>query len=425
MKVYMYDVAFGDCFLLKDKEESLLVDFGSDSKHQLDEIAEDIEKKVADKKHKRPLSALLTHFHTDHMNGFLKTNLADKVEIARLYIPNVVQMNASAGQISCARMKVLQAVFESVVINKKPEITLYSLLKKIMDDKSQVRTIHFLSRGSDFEVSGKSYKVLWPCFDGIKYNSRTESKVIDIAQWLGILKKDDHQTPDQEERPDFGVVDEFIESMVAVYRLLAGAEDITEIKQGDRLRTAMLGLDELYEQIAAITDAASKEMAQKGSQKVLKIKKTIRTLNDQNRESIVFHDVVLRGHATMLMTGDVVRSDFDKVIGNTLQPPIDLHEKYSYIKAPHHGTPTHYLSNMPNCSHILISNGEGNKQRGKISHCYGGFYSSNRKCRMLCTNPRCELIELSDVNKGAKCVNCESDQMRKATNGGLYLVLNV
>jgi len=42
MKIRMYNVEFGDCFLLQEDDEYLLVDFGSDSKCDLGKVATNI-----------------------------------------------------------------------------------------------------------------------------------------------------------------------------------------------------------------------------------------------------------------------------------------------------------------------------------------------------------------------------------------------
>lgn len=69
----MKNVGFGDCFLIKNCDETLVVDCGTrakpDSKYpQLKNIANEIACKAKENNY----SALITHFHADHISGFKK-----------------------------------------------------------------------------------------------------------------------------------------------------------------------------------------------------------------------------------------------------------------------------------------------------------------------------------------------------------------
>ena len=72
MKVRMYNVGFGDCFCLRDRKKSLLVDFGTNNSriegHPRREIFDVI---ISDLSTIKSKNLLLTHFHMDHLSGLL------------------------------------------------------------------------------------------------------------------------------------------------------------------------------------------------------------------------------------------------------------------------------------------------------------------------------------------------------------------
>lgn len=126
----------------------------------------------------------------------------------------------------------------------------------------------------------------------------------------------------------------------------------------------------------------------------------------ENRISVVFQDFPRELEANLLMTGDIPKSEIKKI-----EPQIeDVH--YKVIKAPHHGTPTYYWKNLPKSDTIMISNGEPRSQHrnwGKIAYEYAGFYNSNKKCKIVCTNYRCQMEDLQQ--RGAqRCSLCVGDE---------------
>lgn len=92
MKIRMYNVGFGDCFCLRDRKKSLLVDFGTSNsriegrprKEAFDVIISDfttIERK----------NLLLTHFHLDHLSGllYMMKHRSSSYEFGKIYLPDV------------------------------------------------------------------------------------------------------------------------------------------------------------------------------------------------------------------------------------------------------------------------------------------------------------------------------------------------
>ena len=134
------------------------------------------------------------------------------------------------------------------------------------------------------------------------------------------------------------------------------------------------------------------------------IRDSINNLVDQkNRVSIVFHDIPHNDSSSFLMTGDFKKEDY-KYISDPQNPP-SVSGQYQLIKAPHHGTDSHFIPTLPQCRDIIISNGDGNSGHGNIAYGYGALYHSNRgNTTIHCTNRRCELFTSSPPNH--PCANC-------------------
>lgn len=435
MKVRMYNVEFGESILLDGETENLLVDFGSEKGDDtlLTKVADDIMRESAGK----CIYSMLSHFHKDHINGFLKTNLSQSVEIKKLFIPSVVEMDTKGGRISCAQIEVLKDIFEAIILQKKgsgsknPEITLYSLLKKIMDTKSHVRSVHFLKRGDSFFFENSRYDVLWPDFDHIKLHGKTVKKVIKVSEWLGIVQKSDGKDDGAEEKKiSFRLVDEFIGAIVEVYKELAAQEesgDFSPESREEQYRDLMNEAAEKYEKIVQLIQEKALVL---DDDQITELQAVVRSIgNNQNRISIVCHNIEAEDESRIMLTGDVENTDLELIVNNDpqLKVSMPIAERYAIIKAPHHGTDTHYIPTLPQSKYILTSNGGGNKAYHPIFHCYGGFYGANRgsimKCtnRMDCTKYRCELYGLDAAGKGIRCPNCDDDQNEKKRNADLYL----
>ena len=188
MNIRMYNVLFGDCFLIQEEQENLLVDFGRDDVGRDDTggtkiqpIADDI----IELSEEKDLSILLTHFHRDHVNGIYWTNLLNRKEIDRLYIPNIVALQGGQRQLSYVTLVVLSEFFDAICFqNGNPQITLYTLLLKCICNNT---TVQLIERGCTFQFGGKDYDVLWPKISELSVI--TENVQDKITKFLKIFVK--------------------------------------------------------------------------------------------------------------------------------------------------------------------------------------------------------------------------------------------
>ena len=92
MKVRMYNVGCGDCFCLKDRKGSLLVDFGTSNNridgHPRSDIFDVIISDFTTISHK---SLLLTNFHLDHISGllYMLKKYKGSNDFNKIYLPDV------------------------------------------------------------------------------------------------------------------------------------------------------------------------------------------------------------------------------------------------------------------------------------------------------------------------------------------------
>ena len=153
----MYNVEFGDGFLLLGGTEHLLVDLGSiDRTVDFDPIRDDI-RSLCDTAR---LSLLLTHFHKDHWSGLRDQPAAHALPpVHRVYLPDLFGLRVPGRQ-DVLVDSLLGELLEAVVLNRAPEFTLAELLRQVLP-RSGGRVVP-LHRGDEFTVDGVTYQVLWP-----------------------------------------------------------------------------------------------------------------------------------------------------------------------------------------------------------------------------------------------------------------------
>lgn len=412
MQVNMYNVDFGDCFLICGEEENLLVDFGSDNPHcDITAVAKHIKVTSGDK----DLSCLISHFHEDHMSGFLQGLLNTK----NVYIPDVVAMSKTVGKLSFLQLSILSDIFKWIPVRQKRglSITLYDLLLKICDHNSYV---HFLQRGTNFTISKKEYQVLWPDLSALTIHGRVERRIVDTLAKLGLISQQiakECKHPSKGEKSGqlnlnevfpkdplpIAIIDPFITKLVEGYTALVNTDYPNQSFDKAQLQTAY---DKMLEDIKAALSNPTESTFTKGNLKQ-DLSELCESMKKQaNKYSIVFHDTPENGVSSILMTGDITPPEFNKLLTHRVPGTPQISMSYNIIKAPHHATTTYFTPYFPQCGVILASNGQPNRGHGswhKICYRYGSFYQSHKEVKMLCSNLRCDLRDLPGT---PNCNNC-------------------
>ena len=418
MRIRMYNVGFGDCFCIRDRKSSLLVDFGAaNSKIEGRPRREVFDVIISDLTTIRKKNLLLTHFHPDHVSGllYMMRYRRDAYEFEKIYLPDVF---------SGPEMKYTLALLLLADVTKKASlpgrrVSLFALAEALCARKVK---IDLLSRGSEFE--GK-YTALWPDVSEVSreteevFNSLIENhenamtELVNIAEEVRELflsmteetleaeeKSEPLSVPEDTDGPESSLKDpreysgeneEYTQEKLVLANEDAGAaiEDTAEDpEETEKERVRRLNpekLEKKFRELQATEEfQALLESAEKQGHSLRQFRHKI-SLAFQNTSD---------GELNLLFTGDV-QPQYMKMIAENYDGKIQLHEHYWCIKVPHHGTESHFFDfsgfspeNMmiPNGAYYDYCKKKSKNQRTSMQ--YGGLFYIN-DAHMYCSNCDC------------------------------------
>ena len=418
MRIRMYNVGFGDCFCIRDRKSSLLVDFGAaNSKIEGRPRREVFDVIISDLTTIRKKNLLLTHFHPDHVSGllYMMRYRRDAYEFEKIYLPDVF---------SGPEMKYTLALLLLADVTKKASlpgrrVSLFALAEALCARKVK---IDLLSRGSEFE--GK-YTALWPDVSEVSreteevFNSLIENhenamtELVNIAEEVRELflsmteetleaeeKSEPLSVPEDTDGPESSLKDpreysgeneEYTQEKLVLANEDAGAaiEDTAEDpEETEKERVRRLNpekLEKKFRELQATEEfQALLESAEKQGHSLRQFRHKI---------SLAFQNTI-DGELNLLFTGDV-QPQYMKMIAENYDGKIQLHEHYWCIKVPHHGTESHFFDFSGfSPENMMIPNGadyDNSKKKSKnqrTSMQYGGLFYIN-DAHMYCSNCDC------------------------------------
>ena len=418
MRIRMYNVGFGDCFCIRDRKSSLLVDFGAaNSKIEGRPRREVFDVIISDLTTIRKKNLPLTHFHPDHVSGllYMMRYRRDAYEFEKIYLPDVF---------SGPEMKYTLALLLLADVTKKASlpgrrVSLFALAEALCARKVK---IDLLSRGSEFE--GK-YTALWPDVSEVSreteevFNSLIENhenamtELVNIAEEVRELflsmteetleaeeKSEPLSVPEDTDGPESSLKDpreysgeneEYTQEKLVLANEDAGAaiEDTAEDpEETEKERVRRLNpekLEKKFRELQATEEfQALLESAEKQGHSLRQFRHKI---------SLAFQNTI-DGELNLLFTGDV-QPQYMKMIAENYDGKIQLYEHYWCIKVPHHGTESHFFDfsgfspeNMmiPNGAYYDNSKKKSKNQRTSMQ--YGGLFYIN-DAHMYCSNCDC------------------------------------
>lgn len=395
MRIRMYNVGFGDCFCIRDRKSSLLVDFGAaNSKIEGRPRREVFDVIISDLTTIRKKNLLLTHFHPDHVSGllYMMRYRRDAYEFEKIYLPDVF---------SDPEMKYTLTLLLLADVTKKASlpgrrVSLFALAEALCARKVK---IDLLSRGSEFE--GK-YTALWPdvrtvsseiedVFNSlIENNEKAMTELVNIAEEVRQLFMS--MTEDENEADvDLGAEKEVVDAAgkqtdgdsAGSVQGNNGTQEYAQAELRHRLKPEKL--EKKFRELQATAEfQALLECAEKQGHLLRQFRHKISLAFQNTRD----------GELNLLFTGDV-QPQYMKMIVEDYDGRIPLHEHYWCIKVPHHGTESHFFDfSRFSPENMLIPNGayyDNSKKKSKnqrTSMQYGGLFYIN-DAHMYCSNCDC------------------------------------
>ncbi|MGN0479822.1 MAG: hypothetical protein ACI4GO_10360 [Hominenteromicrobium sp.] len=347
-RIELHDVEYGDCTVLVGRNRSvLMVDCGSVSRYARrgeEEIRRRFEAIFSRYAGAAQRQFLLTHYHRDHMNGFLWQLRQDPQYFDRVYLPALP--DGKHGTSPMLELAVFAHFFAVPQTDFAQVNTACLSVFGILDKTVGAERIFTLRAGDTFSFDGAFYEVLSPEPADFPF----DPLLCDAAEDLNICLASPYHT---------GCEAEFLrtkDAFINVYRQTQRAFAPSDRASPGRRRILLDTLGDLWNRLEALRGEMERSPAAPDIREIL-ARPVVRTsyTEAQNDLSLVFHNQRAGGpsSADILMTGDVS----DAVLAR-LSPK--LFDGYYAVKAPHHGTESHFSPVIGELAvpHLLISNGD-------------------------------------------------------------------
>ena len=362
MKVRMYNVGFGDCFCLRDRKKSLLVDFGTNNSRIEGRPRREIfDVIISDLSTINRKNLLLTHFHMDHLSGllYMMKNRDSSLDFGKIYLTDVFSKE------EMSRTLVLLLLADLLKESGLPsrQVSLFALVDALLENR---QNLELLSRGKIFE---DKYQALWPDTDVIQ--RETDEVYNEICKNENLA----------------AVMEELLNFAEKLRRIIWSMTEEGKAQTEEEQEKISLAYvyDREFRRIKAIPEF--KELLSFLNTNKVNLRQF------KHKISIVFQNA-RDGELNLLFTGDVQPGHL-KMIAENYDGKLPLYEHYWCIKVPHHGTQEHYFDfsqyepeNMMISNGIHFANSKKESKELRTSPLYGGlFYIPDT--HMYCSNCDC------------------------------------
>ena len=360
MKIRMYNVGFGDCYCLRDRKKSLLVDFGTNNSRIEGRPRREIfDLIISDLSTIECKNLFLTHFHMDHLSGllYMMKNKDSSFDFGKIYLPDVFSEE------KMSRTLVLLLLADLVKDSCLPsrQVSLFALIDALLERQTQ--TVELLSRGKIFE---EKYQALWPDTD---VTQRETDEVYNLLR---------------EKFPEImDVLFDFAEKLRQIIWSMTDEGKVLSENNQKNIRAYVYERE--FRRIKALPEF--KELLTWLNRNQVNLRQF------KHKISIVFQNA-RDGEVNLLFTGDV-QPEHMQMIADNYDGKWPLYEHYWCIKVPHHGTQDHYFNfsgyepeNMMISNGIHFANSKTQSRELRTSPLYGGlFYIPDT--HMYCSNCDC------------------------------------
>lgn len=365
VKIRMYDCGFGDCFRLENEEYgTLYVDFGIHSR-SMNKACRELRYNQIIGQMQNESDFLLTHYHDDHYAGAIHMGKSGK-KFHNVYIPDIWKIKDSVDVIKLTLLRGL--ITRSVLTNG------YSLISFLQSICCSTGKINFVRRGS---VIQNKYIALWPDEEYIRKRTQKVVGELDEVDESGEVWRS---------------LSELAEKL---NELVLELEETQDLESKDKMVQVLETLDAEYIELA---------------------KRLNRNENLQhklskygNEISIVFQNQC-KEDRKILFTGDVGKKRVWNLIENNFDGEISMHDQYSVIKIPHHGTNTYYHSFCNRCNDttkLLIPNGKIKQSSWFIDRQYSLDANATESTVVCADNAACNAIRCGRACSKYKLISNE------------------
>lgn len=161
MIIEAFKMDFGECLLIEGRKSCLLVDCGSEGSEKdlyFERVRNCLEAK---RKEGKTIDAMISHFHRDHVNGFLQMN--NWADCDNVFVPNIFCKKTHPNTVD---YYLLQFIIERLKALKKgdnktlPPPVIMQVLKALVDSKKGIRLFGCESYHPDLDtIGGSDYKI--------------------------------------------------------------------------------------------------------------------------------------------------------------------------------------------------------------------------------------------------------------------------
>lgn len=360
--IKMHDVLFGEFIEIENDKNILIVDCGCENKKSFKS-----EKSMTFKEHvencgiiycliENKKYAMISHFHEDHINGFV---YLENCRFHKVFVPYISSYSKGA---FIFKKALLAYLFGGYGIRKSVKSYLYQVELVAKLSAKRISGIVPVGRGDKFEIGEDNHEILWPP----KLNS-IEIHLTELNSAIIKLNNDE----------ELSNIIELIDKLFAEYNKyldIINTDNINNSGSNYNSDNIISLLNDFYGLVAAIDVKTIRRI----KDEVKEINKIIKQMNgDINKTSIV--DLINGEESksgkkqSVLLTGDITKDIFENIL-------VDDISSVTILKAPHHGTniTKHYSDKLPDAKYVLISNGKF--MRRKIVSNYTKYLKSGEIC---------------------------------------------
>lgn len=334
----MYNMGHGDCFLIADQTEGVLIDCGG-SAYSSAIVKTYVSPDLLSIQNKR---LVITHFHNDHIN---KIKLLNKnIKFKDVYVPNALNT------------KDIHRAF-AIIKYGKPRSKAYAmaynylmLIPMIEDYLDKSSTIHYVSRFYKMDFNFSLFEVLWPdknlfFKEDLNFKFTKKEKEI-ISEYESIFLE--------------YIQDEYSSITVTLERYKKNRD------------------------IKSIMDDFKQQPKDVEKDYTFNIKEISKKLG--NQLSLVIID-----SNKSLFTGDITKKIFNEEVASHVVARITI------LKTPHHGSKSYFTYLLPNADIAFVTEISSKGTIDYANYCLSGNYSRIIMCDPDLRNPN--IVYLSSFIK--------------------------